>query len=338
MSPLIIYLSEMRIWIFAGLASCLLLLSCNNEFDLETRGDPVPVVYCLLNPDGHVQYVRLGRSFLPDPKNPEAPPVADSTIWNLPVEVYMEEWIAGRPARTIFFEPIEAPVKDTGFFPTEGLRVYSAHFSPTILTTYRLYVHFPDDQRILSATTNVPGWPIIYDPMEIPGRRINFQSGLSYTIRWLSAENAGIYQGFFDLYYEEDFEGNQELHQITISSDPALYLASSNEDLQRTLNGERFFDQILRDVPVREGAVRRVVNLRFRFYTGGEELGLYVSPELQPTTIANNLNLYTNFDNGIGLFSTLQVTYVNNLQLSSTTLDQLANGSQTGHLGFVDSQ
>ncbi|MFO7616064.1 MAG: DUF4249 family protein [Bacteroidales bacterium] len=318
--------------LFLPLIAC----SCENEVDVESSGDPVPVIYCLLNPDENVQCVRLGRSFLPDPANPGAPPVTDSTVWNLPVEVYVEEWNNGFPGRTILFEPGNAPVKDTGFFPTGNLRIYSAQFTPKIQTTYRLYVHFPDDGRIISASTTVPDRPHIYDPMDVPGRKINFQTGTNYTIRWLTAKGAGIYQGFFDLYYEEQFDDGLTVHQITFDSEPVLNLVSSVEDSKKVLSGANFFNQILEKVPAREGAVRRVVNLRFRFYTGGEELALYVSPELQTTTIANNLNLYSNFDNGIGLFSTLQVTYVNNLQLSNTTLNELAHGSKTRHLGFLD--
>jgi hypothetical protein len=174
--------------------------------------------------------------------------------------------------------------------------------------------------------------------MDIPGRKINFQTGTNYTMRWLTARGAGIYQGHFDLYYEEQFEGTISLHQVVFSSDPVLNLVPLAEDSKKILSGASFFSQILQKVPFKEGAVRRVVNMRFRFYTGGEELALYVSPELQTTTIANNLNLYTNFDNGIGLFSTLQVAYVNNLKLTNTTLDELAHGSKTGHLGFLDTR
>lgn len=310
--------------------------SCNNEIDLEVSGDPVPVVYCLLNPDQEHQFVRLGRSYLPDPGNPEKPPLADSTVWNMDIEIYLEEWLGGSPARTVNFEPWIGAVKDSGFFPSDNLRIFHAAFKPSIFTSYRLYVHFPDDNRIISANTTIPGRPVIYDPMELPGRKINLQSEVQYTIRWLTAEGAGIYQGYFDLFYEEQYQGNTSLNEIVFDSEPVLNLVPGAEDSKKILSGASFFDQIARKVPVREGAIRKVVNFRFRFFAGGEELGLYASPDLRNTTISNNLNQYTNFDNGIGLFSSLQILYVNNLQLSNTTINQLAHGGKTGHLGFRD--
>lgn len=48
------------------------------------------------------------------------------------------------------------------------------------------------------------------------------------------------------------------------------------------------------------------------------------------------MNPYTNLINGIGLFSSIQVFTVSNLELSNTTLYEIAHGELTKNLGFKD--
>ena len=67
----------------------------------------------MLNPDADTQYVRLGRTFQTDPAHPGDPPLTDSTVWNLPVDVYVEELQDGIPVKRYQFDPCAAPVKDT---------------------------------------------------------------------------------------------------------------------------------------------------------------------------------------------------------------------------------
>lgn len=313
----------------------LFLASCSNEFELNVPADPVPVVWCLLNPDVNEQYVRLGRSFLTDPNNPDLPPVTDSTVWDMPVTVYIEEWQNGFPVQTFWFNPVAASPKDTGFFPEDNLRLYKADFKPTRLSTYRFYIHFPDDYRIVTGTTTLPGQPVVYDPQEIPGRKINLQVGVQFTTRWAPGTGYGIYQGLFLINYNETLNEQLSTHQAYMHMDPILGLGAEIE-MTDILSGNRFLEEMAKQIPVREGVERSIINVQFKLFKGGEELALMVSPDLETTTISNSLNQYTNLINGIGIFSSMQQVSVNNLQFSNTTLNELAHSELTHDLGFKD--
>ncbi len=309
--------------------------SCSNDFKLNASGDPVAVVYCLLNPDADAQYIRLGRTFLTDPNDPKKPPVTDSTVWNMAVTVYLEEWQNGSPSKIITFEPATSPVKDTGYFPSDNLRLFKADFKPLRMTTYHLYVHFPDDNRIVSGETNVPDRPIVFDPLDIPGRKINLQTGVQLTTRWAPGAGQGIFQGSFIFHFQEEINSSMESKRIEFTMLPILGLGSAVE-MTDILSGNRFLEEMVRKIPVAEGIVRTVTGMQFRLFKGGEELALMVSPDLQQTTISNNLSQYTNLVNGMGVFSSIQLVSVNNLQLSNTTLNELANSELTRNLGFKD--
>jgi hypothetical protein len=319
-----------------GLAFVILgLTSCSNEFGINTSSDPVPVVWFLLNPDADEQFLRLGRSFLVDQNDPGRPPVADSTVWNLTVDVYLEEWLEGLPIHTYHFDPVAAETKDSGFFPQNNLRLYKADFPLLRLATYRLYIHFPDDNRIVTGTTALPGRPEVYDPVEIPGRKISFQSGVNYTTRWAPGDGRGVFQGLFIIHYNEIWNGQTAVYQAKLEMDPVLGLGSDIE-MTDVLSGNRFLEAMAKQIPYREGAERKVVNVQYKLFKGGEELALQISPDLQQTTISNSLNQYTNLENGIGIFSSLQQITISNLQLSNTTLNELAHSELTKKLGFKD--
>jgi len=312
-----------------------LFISCSNDFELNTSADPVPVVWCLLNPDVNEQYVRLERSYLTDPAHPDDRPVTDSTVWNLPVTVYIEELSGGLPVQLVRFEPVTSPPKDSGYFPEDNLRLYYADFKPARLATYRLYIHFTDDNRIVTGITTVPGAPVVYDPLEVPGRKINLQAGVQFTSRWAPGEGLGIFQGTYIMNYEEIVQEQTSINQVYLKMSPILGLGADIE-MSGFVSGNRFMEEMVKQVPVRDGAVRTMINVRFLLYKGGEELALQVSPDLQQTTISNSLNQYSNLVNGIGVFSSLQLVYVNNLQLSNTTINELANSELTRKLGFSD--
>ncbi|MCX6226972.1 MAG: DUF4249 family protein [Bacteroidia bacterium] len=309
--------------------------SCSNEIELNVAADPVPVVWCLLNPDVHEQYVRLGRSFLLDPNHPDHPPVTDSTVWDMPVTLYIEELQDGLSLHLYRFNPVAAPAKDTGFFPEGNLRLYKSDFQPVRLATYRLYIHFPDDNRIVTGTTTLPGRPLVYDPLDIPGRKITLQSGVQFTARWAPGKGRGIFQGLFIINYNETLNEEPSVYQAYMRMNPTLGLGSDIE-MTDILSGNRFLVEMVKQIPFREGAERSVINVQFKLFKGGEELALMASPDLQSTTISNSLNQYTNLVNGIGIFSSMQQTAVNNLQLSNSTLNELAHSELTHNLGFKD--
>jgi hypothetical protein len=291
------------------------------------------VVYSLLNPDSKEQFVRLGRTFQYDQSIAGKAPATDSTLWNIPVDVYAEEWNEGQLVRVFQFEPCTAPVKDTGFFPQDNLRLFWSEFQPLRLHTYKIYVHFPDDNRLVYGSTLIPAAPVVYDPLDLPGRKISLQSEVNYTIRWAPPARAGLYQCIFHLAYQEESTEGLTFHEVLFGTGPVFEMTSGSE-ISWILTGNRFFQEMARQIPVRADVARKVVNVQCRFYTGGEELALYAAPDLVASRTSILVNPYTNLVNGIGIFSSLQVNTVSNLELSNTTLYEIAHGELTKNLGF----
>ena len=311
--------------------------ACTEDVDLYTGGQPVPVVYGLLDPASEVQYLRIGRSYVGGVDAMNQPPVTDSTVWNIPHEVYMEEYTDGLKGNTYRFEPDTIIKKDSGFFPVANLRVYSSGFKPVPGKTYHLYVYFPDLDKMVSAKTTVHGSPTIVDPMPLSIRKINFEPGQPFTIRWYPGLNSGVYQMIFGIYYRDSSAVGQEFNTADYASD-GIYNLQTDQMLEYGMGGPSFFAAMAKEIPVITGMVREVISVEFIMISGNDDLGIHYRSGLETGTNFTNLVEYSNIGNGIGIFSSRSVSSVPNLSLSGVTLDQLAHGEQTRSLGFKDSK
>lgn len=311
--------------------------ACTQEIDIYTDGQPVPVVYCLLDPATEVQYVRIGRSYLGGVNGADHSPVSDSTVWDVPHEVYMEEYTAGLKGKTYRFEPDTTIPKDTGFFPVSNLRLYSSAFKPVPGNFYQLYVYFPGLDKMVSSKTTVHGSPDIVDPLPLSIRKINFEPGQPYTIRWYPGMNSGVYQMIFRINYRDSSAFGQEFNTADYSSE-GLYNLQTDQMLEYRMGGPSFFTAMAKEIPVISGIVREVVSVEFIMISGGADLGIHYRSGMETGSNFTNLMDFSNIGNGIGIFSSRSVTRIPNLALSGVTLDELARGEQTRSLGFKDSK
>ena len=314
-----------------------ILASCNEQVDLYADAKPTPIVYCLLNPADSVQYLRIGRSFMAGADVAAQIPPLDSTVWTIPHEAYIEEYHTGDKINRYRFEPNFDIPKDSGFFPVANLRLYSASFRPVPGNAYRLYVYFPDLDRMVSARINVHGLPQIVDPLPLSIRKVNFEPGQLFTIRWNPGPNTGVYQMIFRIHYRDSSSAGREFKSADYTSGG---LFNQQEALMQEsyMGGPAFFNAMSRQVPVAPDHVREVVSVEFIMVSGGTDLGFLYRSDVETGTVFTNLGTYSNLLNGLGLFSSRTELHIPNLMLSEVTIDLLAHGETTSNLGFRDSK
>ena len=312
-------------------------VACNEDVDLYTTGSPVPIVYSLLDPTNDIQYVRIGRSYMGGTISPDHPPVSDSTVWSIAHEVYIEEYANGQKGKTFWFKPDTTITKDSGYFPVSNLRIYSSEFKPVVGNTYQLYVYFPDLDKMVFAKTVANGLPQIVDPFPLSIRKINFEAGQPYTVRWYPGQYSGVYQLVFRVHYRDSSDLGEEFKTADYSS-PGIYNLETEQMLEHSMGGLSFFEAMANRIPVIPGMVREVISLEFIIITGGTDLGIHYQSTVVTGNNFTNLMDYSNIDNGIGVFSSRAELHLPNLALSEVTIDQLAQGEKTHALGFKDSR
>ncbi len=321
----------------SGIFLTLILISfsfgCGNEVDLHGTGEPIPIVYCLLNPLNQVQYIRVGKSFLLSHDQLETDIPADSLVWPNEAQVYLKRWEDNDPAETIIFEHSTAFGKDSGYFPVEGLMVYQAEFQPNPGEEYHLFVYFPELDKIVSGITLVMSIPEVLDPENVPGRTVSFDTISPYNVRWRGGTYAGLYQGIFKMNYTESLNGDFEHHSCFFTT-PVYQKQWANDLYEEKINGLNFLQSVAKQLTPVPGIQRKLINFEFLFYAGGSDLAVMVGSELSgsnPFTIIRNTS---NISGGNGVFSSLTCQRFPNLEPSVITKHFLATSIYTKDLGF----
>ncbi len=310
-----------------------LSLGCNNEINLHGDGEAIPIVYCLLNPLEETQYVRVGKTFLQSEESLESGISLDSLIWPIDAEIYLERWENNSPEETIIFERDYSVVKDTGLFPTKGLRLYQANFKPDPGEEYHIYVYFEEIDKIVSGETLVMDVPRVIDPEYVPGRTVSFDTISSYNIRWTAGSQAGLYQGIFKMNYSETLLADFSLQNCFFKT-PLYYKLNPEDIYEEKVNGFKFLQSVAEQVSPVQGASRELINFEFLFYASGPELAILVGSEMglsNPFALVRNSS---NIAGGAGVFSSVCLQRFPNLKPSLTTKYFLATSVYTKDLGF----
>lgn len=324
------------LWI-SGISTFLILIifssGCSNEVDLHGTGEPVPVVYCLLNPLDQNQYIRIGKSFILSKDHLSSGPSADSIIWPDEALVYLERWEDNDPVETIMFEHSEIVEKDTGYFSNEALMIYQAQFQPNPGEEYHLYVYFPELDKIVSGQTMVMSVPKVLDPEVIPGRTVSFDTISPYTVRWRGGSFTGLYQGVFRMHYTESLQGDFE-HRSCNFVTPIYQKQGVGDLYEGKLNGLNFLQSVAQQLEPVPGIQREIISFEFLFYAAGPDLAVLIDSDLNggnPFTIIRN---NSNISGGMGVFSSQTCQRFPNLVPSNTTKYFLATSQYTKNLGF----
>lgn len=330
------YLHTFRM-ILPGLLLMAGLVHCTEDVDLYTDNLATPIVYSLLDPAGTIQYVRIGRSFQGGDDGFSQSPESDSTVWNIPHEVYIEEYAGDVKENTYRFKADNNIKKDSGFFPVSNLRVYSSEFKPVTGKSYQLYVYFPDLNKMVSAKIFVHGLPEILDPLPLSIRRINFEPGQPYVVRWYPGLHTGVYELIFRIHYRDSSASGEEFNSADYSSH-GIFNQKTDQLQEYGMGGPGFFAAMAKEIAVIPGNVREVISVEFIMISGGTDLGFHYRAGQETGSNFTNLGEYSNIRNGLGIFSSRTEVRVPNLALSGVTLDELARGEMTRSLGFKDSK
>jgi hypothetical protein len=312
-----------------------LLFSCEEDVEVIGNYDSKPIVYCLLNPDDSIHYLRVSRSFVirNNPGDHSINP--DSLLLKDEFYAYLEENSNDRLGEIRYFEPSLLNSRDSGLFPIDGLLVFSVNCRLKPEATYNLYINFPDLPKILNGSTSMINPVEILDPSPFPGRETTILPGQGYILRWASSAKYSVYQVSLNLNY---FEGDSIYHTTNSLelSWPLLFVNDESPIISQYINPASFYKKILDKLtPPPAGSMRKMIAFDVRVFAGGEELSLASKFNDDYYHSFFGLNDFSNIDGAIGVFSSFSSSGSYNNRFSDFTIDYLATSDSTGHLGFL---
>lgn len=322
----------MKSSLLAGCIAFLIFTGCETDINVVATANPAAVVYCVLDQDSPVQFLRLSRSYLSD--DATIPPIEpDSLLFLRATRVAIEEVINGEVSNRMFFTPVSVD-KDSGFFPRQQHWVYRADFKVKPETDYRLIVYIEESDQIIYSTCNSVGDFEIMNPLFPEVRYIHMLPDHNLSFYWTKSLNAAIYQLGFVMHYLEIKEDQSQEKELLVPLKSIFYLQTTDKLFSFPINSTNFYSYLADALSADPSALRKCLTVDAVIISGGEELGYYM--RIQEGGQAFNLMDYTNIKNGIGVFSSKVIRKVSGFKLTEQSIDSLAYGHITRQLNFVD--
>lgn len=331
-----VFQTKIREWFHLLLMLCMLawVSSCSSEVDIFSDSDPIPIVYCFLNPDDSIQYLRLSKTFTMPTGNPGYVPTAEDLIFTEEPEIYLEEDGSGVEQTFYKCNPTDVIKKDSGWFPVDGMQLFATRCKIKTDTKYSLVIHFHSNHTIVFGQTTSLGSEFqVIDPGLVNYREVDLYTNRDYYIRFYPVVHAPVYQTTLTFVYDEIRDGFPERKTISIQFDPMIVENPDAPYIEQRVSGYRFLKELSQQILVDSLVSRRPVCFNFQISCGGIELAYRIKSEKNISAISQIV--YTNIDNGEGLFSSLSRRYVNGVKLSPFTIDSIAGSSLTKKLGFL---
>jgi hypothetical protein len=301
----------------------------------------MPVVYCVLNPKEPLQQLRLERAFLGEANAYDMARIEDS-VYYPDAEVFLERWVNGERKSRIRMDKIQYPDRDTGTFIESPNFIYQSTAGLTGNSEYRLSIAIPSISDTITASTRVVSEFRVIRP-EAYKKTLAFSSYDNVqTVEWVSAPYTRIYQLSLRFHYLEV----NKLDTLRKSADWNIsrYVTdygTGGQTLTADILHRNFYKWLGNklDKP-NEGMIRLADKsaIDFIFTVGGEELYTYLEIYGENNGISQEKPVFTNIVNGIGIFSSRFQQSIIGKSLTESSIDSIAKGIYTSHLGFDDSR
>ena len=335
----------------------LIFSSCSTDFELNAPYETIPVVYGLLDQSKDTQFVKINRSFLGYGNNVDYAAINDCTHFENVVAVLEEYNEFGNLIDNDTLKELMVGNLQPGIFYEDSQKVYYLETDNDSLkeeNTYHLKVSVPDKGLNFDAETDL-----------IKGTWLNFKfqtilylagSGfkvadvdlattedgyLEQTLRWTTAERGKRYELMLRLHYTEVYNdlSEQEKYlewnlgrQISVSS-------SGGEEMFKDVSGGSFFNFVetqLQNYENEDQVMKRVLGMdaiEIILTAGNEDLNTYMQVNEPVTGIVTERPIFTNVNNGIGIFASKYSTKVSTF-LSDGSMLEICAGQKTSGFKF----
>ncbi len=337
--------------------------SCKTSFDVNAEWEDISVVYCLLDPNDSIHYVKLNKCFLGEESAYVMAQISDSSNYaDAKVKLISGtlkksgEFIEDESGQVIILEKTNEIGKDPGIFANDINILYRTPGSATILDKnkdYKLLIEI-DGKNIIDSYTHL----ISLDQLNISNLiSLNLSEIGSSVIGWRSIENAKLYEMSVLFTYTEIYGNDTTTKTISwAQQSKESKHTDGNESMSISIKGEMFLQYVastIKNAPDYNPNALRVVNsyiifpndpnnprnkypISLKYYVATEDLNTYIQVSQPTSTIVQEKPSFSNINNGLGIFSSRSDKIIHNLRLSNQTLDDLSGSEITKDLNFLD--
>ena len=338
-----------RFLLVTGLFVLVLFAGCEKDFSVNAEYEDFPIVLGLLNASDDTHYIKVYKSFITEHNAYDAAKDIHLYSYIDSVEVYMEER-DGKNAliRKILFDTTTEIPKDPGIFDFPTQIIYKTHTELNADYNYQLFVY----NRFTNKMAYSQPVPLVGDvTIRRPTSTYITITDRQFTIEYLSAPNAYMYEFSIQFYYSEKMRDNtiRQGNPIEWYIGRQVAVPNATGFISYSLaSGANFYQRIGTGIVDDEHVVARYTDsIVFSVFSAGRDWYLYLLATM-PTSGINqhrldysNISAY-NMENdeekyALGLFSSRAVTSKMFRDLTfPSSRDSLFYGRYTKHLKFTD--
>lgn len=333
--------------VFVSLVAVIFLfVSCNDDVDVLSDYQDIPVVYCLLNQNDTFHYVKLNKAFLGEASASDMAQESDSLFYN-DANVWITVTVNGNEVQRMNFVAVDTIPKPEGYFADDRNTIYvwEGAISPDGSSgeyEYELHVDVPSKGLYCKSVDPIGlvDGVVITDPT--PNRQIamtHYDNG-KVAAEYRTGNNGSLYQMIFRFYYiEVDLETNDtvwdiEPIQINLTEDEFI---SAGVEVKKEFTVQQFYQLVSDNIPVKEGVQRLVrypESVEFVLYAADQNYRIFSEVSAPSSGIVQEKPFWTNIENGVGLFASRYETSITS-RVTAATLDSLSRGVYTKDLSFA---
>ena len=322
----------MKFFCYTFLCILFFFSSCETDFDVNAEWRENMVVYALLDATQQKQFIRINKAYLGDGDAFQMASIADSINYpysDLEVKIYKIQPQNLFKLDSIFLDSFSVN-KDNGLFAAENHYVYSTNESDSsFFDTEKLYsiliTNLSTGYSVSSTTglvkkssfTNIPAVISPQIPYKFNFYNPNYSDSAKFLIRpvnWNNFISGQIYQ--LDLVFNYIENG---LDTLCVKWEQPVVSSSSI-----ILEGESFFNFLKNNIP-QNNSVREFLSIDLVLTVGSLDLANYIAINSPTTSLVQQRPVFTNIDNGIGLFSSRSTTIVEGIGLNEMTMSYLSD-------------
>ncbi|MFD1550962.1 hypothetical protein DNU06_04825 [Putridiphycobacter roseus] len=321
--------------------------SCDNKLSLNADYTTTPIIFGLLDPNDTIHYIKITKTFLGDGNNYDFAKVPDSSYFKQVDAKIIELNNGVKTGREWSLYDTTILNKEEGVFYYPSQKVYIFHEANLVEDyDYKLEAIFNEGAYSADATTSlVDGFE--YNSNFLNQSKITFANGSgSYSnlfIRYSEAYNATGYQTRLYINYREFYSDNTSaVKQLVWSatsnngkSESDVNPASPDASAQVSFSGEGFYQFMAASIQENENVTsRQMIDIGVVTEVGHVDLMKYISVGEPNSSLSQTTSLFTNINNGLGLFSSRVLESRTNMPLLPGSIEELCTGTYTNQLKF----
>jgi hypothetical protein len=322
-------------WILGLLVAAAVFTSCDNELVVTDNWKDIPVVWGLLSKSDTAHYIRVEKAFLdPTTSALEIAQRVDSLY-------YENATVSLRRVSSGQVFPLERVNGDLEGYPREGgvfasvpnylFKIRANEINLVVGDTYELLLDRNDGSPTVTANTIVLPKPVLRNPT--PGATVNFRRNTTFTFQWNEMPDAGIFDLLVDVYYRERSPATGGFY---VPKTFEWVIARNLQDRESKMDGSEFYTAMQAALEADIETTRIFDSFNIVVWCAGEELATFIeiAQANAGLTSTQDIPTFTNLSEGVGIFSSRNVSVNTGFTLSDQTLDSLRDGSITKDLNF----